>query len=581
MRLSTMFVPTRKEDPADAEVISHKLLLRAGYIRMVARGIYSFLPLGWRSVRKIEQIVREEMDAAGAQEILMPGVQPAELWQESGRWEAYGAELLRFKDRKGSEFALGPTHEEIVTDIIRHDVASYKQLPLNVYQIQAKFRDEPRPRFGLMRGREFIMKDAYSFDVDPDAARQSYQVMYDTYQRIFTRLGFDFRAVEADTGNIGGDLSHEFQVLAETGEDKIVSCSNCGYAANVEKAEMRREVGQRADSAAWHELEVVETPGAKTIEQVSQFMGVEAKALVKTLIYVAGDKTFAVLMRGDHGVNEVKLKALLEREFGWSFAELELAADADVEKLTKAPVGFAGPVGLDASVLIVADIAVEGMSDFIVGANRKNKHLRHVNYGRDFEVAKFADLREADSGDLCGRCGGTFEAHRGIEVGHVFYLGTKYSEAMGAKLQGEDGQLRPIEMGCYGIGVTRILAAAIEQRHDKDGMVLPMPIAPYHVIVLPLQVKDDAVVEAAERLYGELRAAGVEVVLDDRDLRPGAKFKDADLIGIPLRVALGSRGLAEGNVEFKRRDSSDVELVSVDAIVAHVKAQVEAGLKLG
>lgn len=575
MRMSKLFVPTRKEDPADAEVISHKLLLRAGYIRMIARGIYSLLPLGWRSVRKIEQIIREEMDHAGAQEILMPGVQPAELWQESGRWEAYGAELLRFRDRKGSEFALGPTHEEVVTDIIRHDISSYKQLPLNVYQIQSKFRDETRPRFGLMRGREFIMKDAYSFDVDPERARESYQVMYEAYHRIFERLGFDFRAVEADTGNIGGDLSHEFQVLAETGEDKLVSCPDCGYAANVEKAQMRRAEAAQSE-AAMLELETVETPGARTIAQVSEHMGVGPEQIVKTLVYVADGKTFLVLMRGDHDVNEVKLKALLSGpDFGWNCAALELAADAVVETLTKAPVGFAGPVYLK-DIVIVADEAVMGMSNFIVGANRKNKHLKHVNAGRDFEVAKFADLREAAAGDLCGRCGGVFEAHRGIEVGHVFYLGTKYSEAMGAKLQGEDGQLRPIEMGCYGIGVTRILAAAIEQRHDDDGMILPLSIAPYHAIVLPLQLKDDDVVATSERLYQELKDAGVEVVLDDRDQRPGAKFKDADLIGIPLRISVGSRGLKDGQVEYKRRGEGDVELVAVDEIVAQVVAQVFA-----
>ena len=572
MRLSTMFVPTRKEDPADAEVISHKLLLRAGYIRMVARGIYTFLPLGWRSVRKIEQIVREEMDRAGAHEVRMPGVQPAELWQESGRWDAYGAELLRFQDRKGGQFALGPTHEEIVTDLIRHDVSSYKQLPLNVYQIQTKFRDEPRPRFGLMRGREFIMKDAYSFDVDPDAARASYQVMFDAYTRIFNRLGFDFRAVEADTGNIGGDLSHEFQVLAATGEDKIVSCPSCGYAANVEKAEITRQPYARHQGEL-AQVQLVETPGAKTIEQVSQVMGVAPSQIVKTLVYVMGERPVVVLMRGDHAVNEVKLKAFLTRELGFEGGELELAQDAQVEKLLRTTVGFVGPVDLPQDLPVVADSAVEAMSDFVVGANKKNKHLQGVNLERDVRVTRFVDLLEADAGDTCGRCGGAFEAHRGIEVGHVFYLGTKYSAAMNARLQGEDGQLRPIEMGCYGIGVTRILAAAIEQRHDEDGMILPLPIAPYHVIVTPLQVKDEAVVAQAEQLYQALKALGVEVVLDDRDLRPGHKLKDADLIGIPLRLAVGSRTLAEGKVELKRRESSQVELVEV-AQAAQTVAQL-------
>ncbi len=579
MRLSSLFIPTRKEDPADAEVASHKLLIRAGYVRMIARGIYSFLPLGWRSVRKIEQVVREEMDRAGAQEILMPGVQPAELWQESGRWDAYGAELLRFRDRKGAQFALGPTHEEVVTDLVRGDVTSYKQLPITLYQFQTKFRDEVRPRFGLMRGREFVMKDAYSFDVDPDAARRSYQLMHDAYQRIFTRLGFDFRAVEADTGNIGGDLSHEFQVLAATGEDSIVSCPSCGYAANVEKAETRALDAAPVDPAHLLPLAPVTTPKTRTIDEVCAFLQIAPEQVIKSLIYALGDQAVMVLVRGDHGVNEVKLKPLLERELGVSLIDLELASDELVGKLTRAPVGFAGPVALATDLPIFADTAVMQLVNAVAGANKKDTHLRNVNPGRDFTPQAVADLREAQAGDLCGRCGGVFEAHRGIEVGHIFYLGTKYSQAMQATLQGEDGKLHPIEMGCYGIGITRILAAAIEQRHDDNGICLPLPIAPYHVIVMPLQPKDAAVVEAAEAIYQQLVSLGVEALIDDRDLRPGAKFKDADLIGIPLRVAIGARGLADGQVEFKRRDEAEASLIARDDIADHVCAILrEAGV---
>lgn len=577
MRSSQLFSPTRKEDPADAEVASHQLLIRAGYIRMVSRGIYTFLPLGWRSVRKIEQIVREEMDRAGAQEIRMPGVQPAELWQESGRWEKYGVELLRFHDRKGGEFALGPTHEEVVTDLVRHDITSYKQLPVTLYQMQTKFRDEARPRFGLMRGREFIMKDAYSFDLSVEGALKSYDMMYEAYTRIFDRMGFNWRAVEADTGNIGGDRSHEFQVLAETGEDRIVSCPSCGYAANVEKAEITLDVTERAADAVFSDVEEIATPGAKTIDEITSFLGVGPEALIKTLIFVADGEPLAVLVRGDYEVNEVKVKALLAdlEGFGAGVKVLELADDALVGKLTKAPVGFAGPVGL--SIPIVADLSVQPMVDAIVGANKKDAHLKGVNHGRDFQVARFADVRMAQSGDRCGRCeDGILEEMRGIEVGHVFYLGTTYSEAMGATLQDETGQLKPMEMGCYGIGITRILAAAVEQGHDDDGMILPTPIAPFEVVVLPLQQRKEAVAEAGESIYSALKAAGIDALLDDRDARAGHKFKDADLMGIPLRVAIGARGLEEGHVELKARAGGEVELISVDDIVAHVTALVEA-----
>ena len=575
MRMSTLFAPTRKEDPADAEIASHKLLVRAGFIRMVARGIYSFLPLGWRSVRKIERIVREEMDRAGAQEMLMPGVQPAELWQESGRWDAYGAELLRLKDRKGSDFALGPTHEEVITSLVRDNLTSYKQLPVNLYQVQTKFRDEPRPRFGLMRGREFVMKDAYSFDVDEAGAHASYQVMKDAYHRIFERMGFDFVAVEADTGNIGGSLSHEFQVVAETGEDVIVRCTTSGRAWNVEKAPIAIEDAERDPDATFAEREVVKTPKTRTIAEVSAFLEREAAQIVKTLIYLADGEPLAVLMRGDHAANEVKILAHL-RASGLECAELVLADDATVSKLTRAPVGFAGPVGLE--IPVYADLSVRPMVDFVTGANMKDRHLTGVNWGRDFEVAGFADFRRAQGGDVCAATGSPYEEFRGIEVGHIFYLGTKYSDAMTAKLQGEDGELKSIEMGCYGIGITRILAAAVEQSHDGNGIVWPMPLAPFHVTVLPLQARNEEVMAEAERIYSELLAAGVEVVLDDRDQRAGAKFKDADLIGFPVQIAIGSRGLAEGNVEVKRRGASDKELVSTDDVVDVVAGIVAEGL---
>jgi prolyl-tRNA synthetase len=577
MRASQMLIPTRKEDPADAEVVSHKLLIRAGYIRMVSRGIYTLLPLGWRSVRKIEQIVREEMDQAGAQEILMPGVQPAELWQESGRWEAYGPELLRFKDRKGADFVLGPTHEEVVTDVVRQNVSSYKQLPINLYQIQTKFRDEPRPRFGLMRGREFIMKDAYSFDVDQTGARKSYQLMYEAYQRIFTRFGFDFRAVEADTGNIGGSLSHEFQVLAQSGEDRIVSCPKCGYTANVEKAEVMPQEAAASEGELLA-LGEVDTPKAKTIAEVSALLKLEASQFIKTLVYLADDKPVAVLVRGDYDINEIKLKAYLNTQTPLACQQLVLATDAVIAQVTGAPVGFLGPMGL--TIPVYADLSVKGLVNAVTGANKADKHAVNVNVGRDFMPTAFADLRMADAGDQCGRCGGIFEAYRGIEVGHIFYLGTKYSKAMNALLQGEDGETRPIEMGCYGIGITRILAAAVEQNHDADGIILPPSVAPFAVVVMALQPDNAEVMAEAERIYAGLRAQGIDVLLDERDLRPGGKFKDADLIGIPLQVRVGGKGLKEGKVEFKLRRDRDVAMIPTEDILTHITHTLAAELAM-
>jgi prolyl-tRNA synthetase len=560
-RLSVLLVPTLRDDPADAEVVSHKLMVRAGLIRQVARGIYDFLPLGLRAVRRVEAIVRDEMDRAGAQEILMPAVIPAELWQESGRWEHYGRELLRLKDRHDREFCFGPTHEEVVTDLVRRDVRSYRDLPKNLYQIQMKFRDEVRPRFGLMRGREFVMKDAYSFHVDKADAEREYRVMYETYERIFTRCGLTFRAVEAGTGAIGGSLSHEFQVLADSGEDAIVSCGGCDYAANVEKAEVGPVAPPDAPRTA---LERVATPGRRTIDEVSAFLGIPAARFVKTLVYQTGaGSAVLVLVRGDHEASETKIDAAL------GGGPVALADEATVQRVTGAPVGFAGPVGLDVRVL--ADASLRGVVGAVTGANAPDVHLVGVEQARDFPHATFADLRQAREGDACPRCQtGHYEQHRGIEVGQVFYLGTKYSEAMGAKVLGADGQEHPIEMGCYGIGITRTVAAAIEQHHDDAGIVWPAPLAPYGAHVVPVNVKSAELVEAADRVAGELAARGVDVLLDDRDERPGVKFKDADLIGLPVRVTVGPRGLKDGKVEVKARSASEATEVPLGEAAARV-----------
>ena len=569
MRYSNYFIPTIKETPADAEVISHKLMLRAGMIRKVAAGIYNYLPLGLRAIRKVEQIIREEMNRAGAIELLMPVTTPAELWQESGRWEKYGKELLRFKDRKESEFCMGPTHEETVTDIVRRDVRSYRQLPLNLYQVQTKFRDEIRPRFGLMRGREFIMKDAYSFDVDSEAADLSYEKMFNAYRRIFERCGLNYRAVEADTGSIGGSSSHEFMVLADSGEDAIVSCSLCAYAANMEKAEARQV--STKDHAEPRPLERVATPEKRSIEEVAAFLNAATSSLVKSLVFVADDEPVLALLRGDHDLNEIKLKNLLGCE------SLELAPDAVVEQVTGAPVGFAGPVGID--VRIVADQTVAGMKNFITGGNEKDVHLKSVNLGRDFTVESFADIRDVVPGDPCPRCiDGIMEIWRGIEVGHVFKLGTKYSESLKATYLDAGGKEQVIVMGCYGIGVGRSVAACIEQNHDADGIIFPIPIAPFHCIVSAVNAKDEAVMAAAEQIYSRLTAAGVETLLDDRDDRPGSKFKDADLIGIPLRIVVGSKNLVDGKVELKERRSGEVELLSIAEAEAKVRQMVAEAL---
>jgi prolyl-tRNA synthetase len=566
MRLSRLFAPTLRDDPADAEVVSHRLLVRAGMIRQVARGIYDILPLGLRAVRRFEDIVRDEMDRAGAQEILMPAVIPAELWQESGRWDVYGRELLRMKDRYDRDFCFGPTHEEVVTDLVRREVRSYRDLPKNLYQVQTKFRDEVRPRFGLMRGREFIMKDAYSFHTDVEDAQREYRNMFETYERIFRRCGLVFRPVEAGTGAIGGSQSHEFQVLAASGEDAIVSCDGCGYAANVEKAEVRPAPLPAARPGA---LERKKTPGKRTVEEVSAFLGEPPERFVKTLVYEGdGGLVVAALVRGDHEVSETKLQGALDG------AAVRLADEGTVSRVTGAAVGFAGPVGLRVP-RILADVSLRGITGAVTGANRDDEHLVHVEQARDFPDVGFADLRQARAGDRCPRCEqGTFAEHRGIEVGQVFYLGTKYSAAMKATFLGADGVERPIEMGCYGIGITRTVAASVEQRHDDAGIVWPAALAPFGAHVVPVSAADAALRETAERLVTELEGAGIDTLLDDRDERPGVKFKDADLIGLPVRVTVGPRGLAKGCVEVKPRAEAAATEVPVGEAAARVAAMV-------
>jgi prolyl-tRNA synthetase len=566
MRLTRTLVPTLKEAPSEAEVPSHIFMVRGGYLRKVAAGVYSFLPLGFRVLRKVEQIIREEMARAGASEVQLPTTIPAELWQESGRWQKYGDQLLRFKDRKGGDFVIGPTHEEVICALVRSDVRSWRQLPLNLFQIGTKFRDELRPRAGLMRGREFIMKDGYSFHADEKDTQREYRNMYDAYTRIFTRCGLAFRAVEADTGNIGGSASHEFQVLTETGEDALVACNSCDYAANVEQAVARAPAG--APTASEQKTQVA-TPGKSSIADVSSFLKVPPAKLVKTLIYLADGKPVAVLVRGDRDVNEIKVKKALGVE------ALVLATDVTVKEVTGAPVGFAGPVGLKAPVY--CDLEVSSMADFIVGANAADAHLTGVNVDRDFTPTATGDYRSAAAGDDCARCeNGKLQAFRGIEVGQVFFLGTKYSKPMGVTFLDVDGVEKPAVMGTYGIGVTRIMAAAIEQNHDKDGIVWPVPLAPYEVTVLELQKDDDNVIATATRIYDELEAAGIEVLYDDRDERAGVKFKDADLVGIPFRIAVGKKGLAEGVVELKRRNGTEVRKMKPEDVVKTVIAEVTA-----
>ncbi|MGD9726041.1 MAG: proline--tRNA ligase [Nitrospiraceae bacterium] len=560
MRTSQILIPTLREDPGEAETVSHRLMLRAGMIRKVAAGIYTYLPLGLRVIRKIEQIVREEMNRAGAQELLMPIASPAELWRETGRWDYYGKELFRFKDRHDRDFCLGPTHEEVITDLFRREVRSYRQLPLNFYQIQTKFRDEIRPRFGLMRGREFIMKDAYSFDADEAGARISYQKMYDAYNRIFSRCGLTFRPVEADTGLIGGSSSHEFMVLADTGEETVVYSETGSYAANVERAEVAAPTD--IDQSPMRSISEVRTPDRRTVEAVTEFLKISPRRLVKTLLYTTDHKDVAVLVRGDHEVNEIKVKRMLNA------TDLVLAGPERVQALTGAPVGFAGPVGLK-GIAILADQAVKHMRNVVVGANKADTHFVDANIDRDFSVDHFGDLRNAKEGDLSPRGDGTLRVAKGIEVGHVFMLGTKYSQAMSATFLDAQGREQQAVMGCYGIGIGRTAASSIEQNHDAKGIIWPLPIAPFHVHLIPLG-QSQQVLELAGRLYESLGAAGIEVLWDDRDERAGVKFNDADLIGAPLHLVIGDKGLAQGVVELKARKTGQTTRLAPNEAVAAI-----------
>ena len=577
MRYSQMLIPTVKETPADAVVVSHRLMLRSGMIRKLAAGVYVYLPIANRVFTKVANIVREEMNRAGAQEITMPAVQPGELWQESGRWEQYGPELLRFKDRKGSDFVIGPTHEEVVTALVRDEVKSYRQLPMNLYQIQTKFRDEVRPRFGLMRGREFVMKDAYSFHVNEADAHREYENMFKAYTRIFARCGLKFRAVEADTGSIGGNRSHEFQVLAETGEDAIANDPASGYAANVELAPVAPP--GRAAETPMLPMSLVDTPGKKTIDEVAGFLGVPPDRVLKAVLFLVDDKPVMACCRGDRDVNEIKLKKAL------GASKTRLLTDDEVRLHTGAPVGFAGPVRAKEGLKIVIDHGVQGLAGLVCGGNAADKHYVQVAPGRDFDVptganAGFEDLTSARAGDLCPRSMKPYEIVRGIEVGHVFFLGTKYSTAMKALFQGEDKVERPYVMGCYGIGVTRTAAAAIEQNHDDDGIQWPAPIAPFHVSLVGIGV-DAETTAAASSLYATLTGMGLEVLWDDRDERPGVKFKDHDLIGNPVRVAVGGKGLKEGIVEVKLRTDpkEKTERVPLAEAAARVQALVKGLLE--
>ena len=562
MKVSKLFMSTQREIPSDAEIPSHQLMIRAGLIRKCASGIYSFMPMGWRAYKKVENIIREEMDRAGAQELIMPALLPAEAYQASGRWEKFGPEMFRLDDRSGRQFCLGPTHEEPFTEAVRDTIRSYKQLPVTLYQIQHKYRDEKRPRFGVMRSREFVMKDAYSFDVDEQGLDESYNIMYKAYRRIFDRLGLDYTIVDADSGAMGGSGSQEFMVKSPVGEDGICYCDACGYAANEEKASCGvPEMSTEAEA----EMEKIHTPDVKTIEELMGFMNADPSEFVKTIIYNIDGKIVAVMVRGDRDINETKLKNLYDA------TEMSLAAFEDVERVTGAKVGFAGPVGLKEKIEVLLDNEVSAMKNFIVGANETDYHFKNVNIGRDFTPDRVVDIRNAVEGDKCPKCGQPLKMARGVEVGHIFKLGTKYSKALNCIYLDKDGKENPMIMGCYGIGVSRTIAAVIEQYHDDDGIKWPVAAAPYTVIVIPTKVNDEENMGLAEKIYDELTDKGIEVIMDDRNERPGVKFKDADLIGIPLRITVGRRA-GEGIVELKYRMDGKTEEVSADDAV---KAAVE------
>ena len=575
MKASQFFIRTLKEAPADAEIVSHKLMMRAGLIRKLSAGIYNYMPMGLKVIRKVEGIIREEMDKAGAVELLMPVVQPAELWQETGRWDKMGPELLRIKDRHDRDFLIQPTSEEVVTDIARHEIKSYKQLPVNFYQIQTKFRDERRPRFGIMRGREFSMKDAYSFDRDVEGMKVSYAKMFDAYTRIFQRLGLNFRAVNADNGAIGGTGSQEFHVIADTGEDAIAYCPSSDYAANIETAEALSLIASRG--AATQAMALTPTPGQVKCEEVAQFLKCSIEKTVKSIVLAVdqeeGAKLFLLLIRGDHELNEIKASKVP------GLTDFRFATEAEIIEYFGTPPGYLGPVKLKKPLTIVADRTVANMSDFICGANQEGHHLTGVNWGRDLPEPIVADLRNVIAGDASPDGKGVLEICRGIEVGHVFQLGTRYSESMNAVYLDEKGQSQPMVMGCYGIGVTRLLGAAIEQRFDDRGIMWPVSIAPFQVVLCPMGYdRSDMVREAADKLYQDLMSAGIEVILDDRGERPGAMFADWELIGVPYRVVIGERGLKEGQLEFQARTDAEASVIPVGDVAKKVTDLVKAQL---
>lgn len=562
MKLSKMLISTLREVPGEAEIASHQLMLRAGMIRKSATGIYTFMPNGVRVLKNVENIVREEMDRAGAQEFLASALIPANLWQESGRWDVMGSEMIRLKDRNGRDFCLGPTHEEVFTDLARNEIKSYKQLPLNLYQIQTKYRDERRPRFGVMRSREFIMKDAYSFDKDNEGLDISYMKMYEAYNKIFTRCDLEFSAVEADSGAMGGSGSAEFMVKSDIGEDEIAFCTGCNYAANTEKATSKLEDAEKEEEK---ELKKIATPDVRTIEELVTFFNTSNKKFAKTLIYKADGKVVAVMVRGDRSLNETKVSNALG-----GIMELEMADAETVLKATSAEIGFAGPIGLQVDTLLV-DEEVTRMSNFIVGANDTGYHYENVNYERDFNGI-VGDYKLVAEGDMCPKCGSPINIRRGVEVGHIFKLGTKYSESMGANYLDENGKEKPLVMGCYGIGINRTVAAIIEQHHDENGILWPMAVAPYKVIVMPANVKNEEQMNRAEKIYEDLKTKGVDVLLDDRNERVGVKFKDADLIGIPIRVTVGKK-VVEDIVEFKLRKNQDIEEVNIEDVVDRIEKE--------
>lgn len=569
MKLSKMLISTLREVPGEAEIASHQLMLRAGMIRKSATGIYTFMPNGVRVLKNVENIVREEMDRAGAQEFLASALIPANLWQESGRWDVMGSEMIRLKDRNGRDFCLGPTHEEVFTDLARNEIKSYKQLPLNLYQIQTKYRDERRPRFGVMRSREFIMKDAYSFDKDNEGLDISYMKMYKAYNKIFTRCDLEFSAVEADSGAMGGSGSAEFMVKSDIGEDEIAFCTGCNYAANTEKATSKLEDAEKEEEK---ELNKIATPDVRTIEELVTFFNTSNKKFAKTLIYKADGKVVAVMVRGDRSLNETKVSNALG-----GIMELEMADAETVLKATSAEIGFAGPIGLQVDTLLV-DEEVTRMSNFIVGANDTGYHYENVNYERDFDGI-VGDYKLVAEGDMCPKCGSPINIRRGVEVGHIFKLGTKYSESMGANYLDENGKEKPLVMGCYGIGINRTVAAIIEQHHDENGILWPMAVAPYKVIVMPANVKNEEQMNRAEKIYEDLKTRGVDVLLDDRNERVGVKFKDADLIGIPIRVTVGKK-VVEDIVEFKLRKNQDIEEVNIEDVVDRIEKEfLENNLK--